>query len=211
MQIGGWKKAVLGILATLLLGALGSGLWDVALKPGGYWFWHAVLTAVTFGSRYLRDQVYLEAAKGNHEAFARHSSRVLGLFLGFLSGVITSLMVFVLRRLKPDKERETTKPESSQRHPKLLRYPAAFILLFMVYLLAAFLVEDLKVGTANEAYTYFRQSMNICRPYISEHEAQLLESRFAALRTREEYIGITDEMKQIAGSNHLNLPDFKPW
>jgi hypothetical protein len=206
----GWKSVVLWILVTILLGAVGSGLWEIALKPGGYWSWHAVLTAATFGSKFLKDQVYLEAAKGNHEAIARHSTRILYWFLGMASGAVTSVVVITMRSLRADEE-------SPQRTPTLwtnqrfIRYSMSLMILLLVYSMGAFFVQDLKVNTANELYTYFEQSLNICRPNLSEHQEQVLRSRYSALRTKDEYMQITNELKQIASSNHLNLPEFTPW
>jgi hypothetical protein len=46
---------------------------------------------------------------------------------------------------------------------------------------------------------------------IVDHEAQMLESRYAAIRGRADYIIIVNDLKRIADSNHLKLPDFDPW
>jgi hypothetical protein len=80
MRLSGFRKIALGLLGTILLGALGSGLWDLALKPGGRWLNEVFLTAVTLGSDYLKDQVYAEAARGYHEAAAADSYELLILF-----------------------------------------------------------------------------------------------------------------------------------
>lgn len=58
------NKIVATIVGTLVLGALGSGLWDVVVKPGGRWMGRAILTAATLGSSGVKDAVYREAAKG---------------------------------------------------------------------------------------------------------------------------------------------------
>ena len=79
---------------TILLGAVGSGLWELTLRPGGYWIGHTVLTAATLASKFLRDQVYLEAAKHSHEAVAEHVSSVLGAIWGAIFGVSISYILF---------------------------------------------------------------------------------------------------------------------
>jgi hypothetical protein len=212
MQISGWKKAILGIFATIILGALGSGLWELGLRPGGYWFWHSVLTAATFGSKVLKDQVYLEAAKGNHEGAAQHSMLILCLFLavgfGILSGVVVSDR---LRRNYAKGEVSAMNRNIALLGPKVIGYLEWVILIGGLFQFGASTAGQLKLSAANDAYTYFRQSLDICRPYMTDHQTQLLESRFAALRTRDEYISITNDIKQVAATDNLLLPDFHPW
>lgn len=214
MQIAGWKKITLGILATIVLGALGSGLWELALKPGGYWIWHGLLTAATFGSKALKDQVYMEAAKGNHEAAAQLSFRVLGWFLFAACGALASYLLDALRLVNA-KDTEASDSDkaisSSPKRRKSLRSAILGILVLTCFILVSFSIQQMEVGAANQAYTYFRQSITICRPYITEHQAEMLNSRFAAVRTRKEYIEITDDLKQIAVANHVKLPEFTPW
>jgi hypothetical protein len=70
MQVTGWKRWGLGLVGTIVVGALGSGVWDLALKPSAQWMGQLVLTAVTLGSGAMKDQIYREAAKGFHEAAA---------------------------------------------------------------------------------------------------------------------------------------------
>jgi hypothetical protein len=150
--------------------------------------------------------VYLEAAKGSHEAAAQESARILGWFLFFLAGAVIQLGLVILGRLKPNE------PGLSSRNGQwALRSGVIALILAMLFILGNFTVLDLEVSASNQAYTYFRQSLDICRPYISEHDSQVFESRFAAIRTRDEYVGITDDLKRIAAPNRLSLPDFKPW
>jgi len=47
MNLSLWKKVVLGIVGTIVLGAFGSGLWDVGLKPVGQWLGRAILDVAT--------------------------------------------------------------------------------------------------------------------------------------------------------------------
>lgn len=58
---------ILAILGTIVLGALGSGLWEVLVKPGLAWAGGAVLTISTLGLDSLRDQIYADVAIGSYE------------------------------------------------------------------------------------------------------------------------------------------------
>lgn len=196
---------------TILLGALGSGLWEIAVKPGGSWFWHLILTAATFGSEYLKDRVYLEAARGNHEVVAQHAANMVQLMVFAVSG---GAMGLGLAALKVSKRREMSAAvlgDANLLSGSFWRYGLWAVLLFILFLMAEFTVEDLKAKAANQAYTYFRQSVDICRPYLTNSQVQLFESRYAALRTKHEYTELTNELEQVASANKLRLPDFTPW
>ena len=93
-----------------------------------------------------------------------------------------------------------------------LYFRALYILELLLFLLIGmFLIQSLKIMQANGAYTFFSQSMTICRPYIEEREAQMLASRFAGIQRRADYIEIIDELRRIATSKQRQLPDFQPW
>ncbi len=213
MQISRWRKTVFWLSASVFVGALGSGLWELALKPGGHWLGQLILTGATLGSRLIKDQIYMEAAKGNHEAIARHSTSILYWGFGLACGALTGGLLGASRLRSPKGPGQENQAERAS--PSRWRLPArgyAFIVLSgLLFSTASFLVGSLKVEVANDAYTFFSQSLAICRPYISDHEARLLESRFAAIRGRDDYIGVINDLGRIAASNQLKLPDFKPW
>ena len=59
--------AMLALLRTIVVGALGSGLWEILFKR-----WYGVSTRTvqrifTFGVTALRDTIYLEAARGQYD------------------------------------------------------------------------------------------------------------------------------------------------
>lgn len=58
---------LLSIVATIILGAIGSGLWEIAFKPIGKKLSSAVFTIITFGAKRARDNIYKAAAKGHHD------------------------------------------------------------------------------------------------------------------------------------------------
>ena len=61
------KKKILWLVGTLLVGALGSGLWEAGIKPGMLWFGTLMLDLGTLGLSSLRDGMYTDAAKGTYE------------------------------------------------------------------------------------------------------------------------------------------------
>ena len=70
----------------LLLGALGSGVWEV-LRPGFVWFGALMLDLGTLGLKSLVDGMYEEVARGPYERAA------LNLF-AMLTGMVIGLSTF---------------------------------------------------------------------------------------------------------------------
>jgi hypothetical protein len=230
VKIGRVKRTILAGVGAITLGAIGSGLWDVIVKPSGHWAGNAILTASTLGSARVKDQMYLEAAKGYREGASLATLEML------TSVLIVSPFPFIFWTIKArtefrraissaaarDTERNSARSEnampSSVNKYRFLRkrIERKFMILYgLIVLLFIFIGADfisiLKVAQANRAYGFFSQSMSICRPYIDERQAQILASRYAGVRSRADYLKITDELRQIASSNHLLLPDYKPW
>jgi hypothetical protein len=221
MKISGWKKIALGALGTILLGALGSGLWDAALKPGGQWIGRSILTAATFGSSVVKDAVYREAAKGLHEGSALASYGLLIVYLCGVCGAFTGLIHGKLRS-KVDEMLDETDPVvlkqkiiSLKRRRAILekqfRVVGITTVVSLLLILGIEFTSYLKLVQANLAYTFFAQSMKICRPYIDDHQAQTIESRFASIHGRSDYIAVTNDIRHIADMNRRKLPEYTPW
>jgi len=58
----GNKRAVLAVIGAIILGAIGSGLWEMIAKPGLSSLGRLFLTLVTFGSESARNNAYADAA-----------------------------------------------------------------------------------------------------------------------------------------------------
>src|SRR5438093_12386009 len=63
------RKTTLGcgaVLGTIVLGAIGSGVWEMVARPGVSKFGHFVLFLFTFGSQRLKDVAYAAASLDPH-------------------------------------------------------------------------------------------------------------------------------------------------
>jgi 4-hydroxybenzoate polyprenyltransferase len=70
MNIKSLSKKLLWLLGMILIGALGSGLWEGFLKQSLMWVGTFILDIATLGLNSLRDGMYLDAAKGTYERTA---------------------------------------------------------------------------------------------------------------------------------------------
>ena len=238
-----WRRWVLGGIGTIVLGAIGSGLWERALGPALNLFGRAILTVATLGSTAAKDQIYTTAARGYHEASDQQMlifltsliliSAFLPLWWRLLRAYLSRAYLSrdqrpqeLLKRIKAIKalpeaartagmyeelnliEKEVDTLEQTWKTSRRITYGFQLLTIFS----AAYLfINDLLLIEANAALTFFSQSITICRPYMDERRTEMLQSRFASIHNRGDYISVTDQLRHIASSNHLELPEFHPW
>lgn len=229
MFLGFEKKKGFALAAAVGLGVLGSGAWEVVVKPGGQWLGRAVLTGVSLGSTTIRDGVYREAAKGLHEA---GSLALLSFTIGFLLAVpfvtLFTLLHFQKRFREISRivgsgapeanespetklEKRKTKREDLQRQANVL-LKWSFLLLIPLFVTIGFVsVTTLQLFIANDTFVYFRQALQVCKPTLTESQAETFQSRFASVRDKNDYVVLIKDLRVVANSHHLLLPDFNPW
>jgi hypothetical protein len=185
------------------------------------------LTVTTFGSRTVKNQIYVECAKGPHEAAA---IALLSLFGGAITvaPIIFAAETLNLRRRartiadqlgalergeKLDVEDQSiAELKARLRRVDRQRVGVLYPLLFTFFVLVGFVgVDFLKIVRANQSYSFYSQSMTICRPYLDDRRAELLASQFAMVRSRDDYMNVIQQLRQVADANHLQLPNFSPW
>jgi hypothetical protein len=230
LNLTGWKKVILGVIATIILGAIGSGVWDLVGKDVSQWLGRLILSAATLGSSAVVNSVYREAAKGFHEATALEQFSLVtivvfsgvGGVLAFFSGkskgrreAKKEVREFedALGDLSPNEKMVRIKSRIDKLDRKLDRSLLQLRLLticFVVLLASSTAFDYIKLSQANSTATFFRQSVAICAPYMSEHDRLSLESQFASMRSKAEFLGILEHLRGIAGANHRQLPDFTP-
>lgn len=63
----------------------------------------------------------------------------------------------------------------------------------------------------NKAITNFEQTLKIVSPVLSQSERLEAESRFARMRTRQDYVDLLATLNQDAKRGALEIPGFEPW
>lgn len=89
-------KIIVGVIATIILGAIGSGLWERFLGPTLDWLTKASIGTIARGYGSYRDLIYASAAKGFHEA---HSLALYTLVIGFLPMAYLLLLLYILQKI----------------------------------------------------------------------------------------------------------------
>jgi hypothetical protein len=190
------KKSSFVIIATVLLGALGSGFWEVALRPFLAWSASILLDVATLGLTTLRDGIYVDVAKGSYE---RASLMTLSVLFGLLSGVVT---VVGLGILWPPKTPPTT--EKAKRSKWLPFLAALAITIF-------FIIQSVRVTYIIRASNYLSQLERIVAPFVTDNQMKTFASRVASIRSRADFVAVSKEMEQIVKSKNVQPPEFSAY
>lgn len=92
------KKAILGVIAALIVGGLGNGVWEYVFEPAFTWSLAGILNIATLGVQSFKDDLYGEIAKGFHE----ESSLSLANSLYYWVGYAVAFGLFLLTRKTKD-------------------------------------------------------------------------------------------------------------
>ena len=193
------KKKLLWLAGTLLLGALGSGLWEALIKPGMLWFGTLMLDLGTLGLSSLRDGMYTDVAKGSYE---RAGVMLLSMATGLLCGFLMAPLVFgFLLRSRDEAGRPTSAiVRVMRKNWALVAIPLIFAMIFFVHLF--------RVSYVVRAANFAEQLLRITSPYVSDQERELHQSELAQVSTREEYVLLVSKLSRIAKQNNASVPEF---
>jgi hypothetical protein len=187
-------KVVLGILATLLVGALSNGLWEI-MKPGLTWVVSGTLDIATLGLATSRDAIYVDVA---HGTFERASEQVFSTLIGILMAIsIFGLMI------RLHKAKSKSQPDAGAQSEAL-----GGIYFFSATVLMVLFVLDVRLIYIVRASNHMEQMQRVVAPYIDEPTRLLYSSRFASMQSRAEYLSLQSELAAIARANHVHVPDF---
>ncbi|TNC85051.1 MAG: hypothetical protein CSH37_09045 [Thalassolituus sp.] len=207
---------IFSIVSALVLGALGSGLWDIAFKPLFKKLGDVLFSVLTLGISKAKDSVYLEAAKGNKEQGGMYVARHLA---GIMSGFLIASCVLFLEAPQQVQESHdvavscqsvTDKKEmiSCVRAINLEKIKTLESLMVVYVPLALFVAVilmygSLWMGAVNRVVTDYNQYMIICRPYLSEEDFLYINKDYALMKNKKEFDLIMEKIKEVAEKNDI--------
>jgi hypothetical protein len=189
------KQKLLILAGALLVGALGSGLWEVALKPSLMWVATLVLDIATLGMNSLRDGLYLDVAKGSYE---RASLMSMSLLFGLFSGTVIGATLVRLSRNK--RKEETTSANRVTRKWIFMGFSVSMSI-FLV-------IQVFRVSYIIRASNFLDQLERMVSPYVTENQLKTFDSRIARMKSRDEYLAISSELTTAIKSQGFEPPTF---
>ncbi len=203
--------------AAILAGAVGAVIWEVVLKPVTIWLSGLLMTLGTLGIASLRDNIYIEVARGLHED---PSITLVAMALGVL-GVLLFMLVrgSVVKSTdppdfepansdRPDHRLERIWQRTTAPNPSgLLR--KALVTNVVLFIVCTILLS--RLFYINRAIVYFRQCFDAATPYLSEQEEEEILGQFSSMQTRAEFIAVTARLEHVAHEHGKRTPEFTFW
>lgn len=207
------------IIITILLGAVGSGLWDAALKPYGAKFTNFLYSVVTFNLKKTRDRDYESAAMGHHELPSLYI--LLFLLLIMIVPLFIGPSLYFISSKFPEisaVEGSECKSSASEERKACLRLAiksnAETALLYLtipsIFLSLIIFRKFHSINKSNLIVTYFYQSLKSIRPLIDENKYNIYEQQFSLMRTEEDFNKLIAEIHECMLKNNLSSPNYKP-
>jgi hypothetical protein len=199
---------ILGVIGSLIVGALGSGLWSEVFAPVGSRVARGLMWLLTLGMSSARDSIYERAGGG----FSERPSVILLSILG-MTIFYFPLVLLVSRYLLPGfvrRSRDTASDDLARKLARLRRI-TFYLTLAMCFLGAIVFVQTLFVGYTNTVVTRFNQQLAVATPYLTPDQRNVLLARFALIKSRQDFVALLDELNEVARSHGQPASSFSPW
>jgi hypothetical protein len=207
-----WKKVVFTIVGTLILGAIGSGLWERLFDPAYVWIRDGILNLATFGIRSLKNEMYQNVARGIHQEaaifvmmMATASIATLAISIGLI------ILVGGRRRLVSSAD-----DFSSKKKGRLVSIvdrlfnSRAMAILVILYAVMIFFV-GYRINYCDLAIIHYNQVRAIIKPLVAVGAVDVFDAEFAQITSSEEYKRLIQKMERIAQDRGQRVPDFQAW
>jgi hypothetical protein len=195
------SKWTLALLGTIVLGAIGSGVWDVVFKPFFSWIAEILLNVATLGLAAIRDEMYVEIAKGTYErAGVALLSMFSGMVFAFFVAITLSLLIF--SRMPPSDVKSAFLKSNNRQN-------LTFVFTLFCGLVAGFiLISNIRMIYIVRAANHIGQLQRVIAPFIDGEQRLSIASRVAQISSRNDYEMIINELTSIARKNNVRIPTF---
>lgn len=219
-------KGIGWLLGTIFVGALGSGVWQSLLGPALHVSTRWLLDVASLGLRSYKDGVYQQIAVDNQPRVDVATLYMVTFLYGSLTIVAFSYAFAQLQSFFQRTERMSgntpepamTTPESfrqeleavvkSLRRTRLVGY--ACMLLFAVFLVNQS-VNMARLSYVNSADAHYHHVLRIASPYLEAHEQAQVESDFAQVSSRDDYVRLLSRLESECKAHGRTFPKFDPW
>jgi hypothetical protein len=211
---------VVGIVGTLLLGALGSGLWEFVLRDIIVWAGNITLTFISSIWGGYVDLLHRDIGKLHQDLFTVPLFAIVVVFIEFAPWV---MIVGLLRRTSKLKvrltENDTNETVISEQWPekvdsiskdvadirkKILRIlvPLAVLITF------SYAISAWQLTYTRSAANWAERSTEILLPYVTQQEYMKLRSDLRAIEDAEHFYKFEKQLQDFAAKASIKLPAF---
>lgn len=201
-------------IGTVILGAIGSGVWDVLAKPGLSSLGRLFLSILSFGSTRVRDYAYENAALDPYPMPAVLLSGALAGAMLVIGTLFVMLTLAALRTKNDEvKSGHDTNEANSSRISKQIsvRRRVLVAVTIMLSLIIVELYVSLAISVAVSLKRTFESNILICSPLLSTPEEKRFRAQFAAIRTKTDYEALDASFRSLCTSRGARLRELSLW
>lgn len=197
---------ILGLLGSILIGALGSGVWEYLLKPLLSYGLNLILDLSTLGIESFKNDIYLSIAEGFSE---KNSLNIYNFITTLYFGFIFSIYLLLLKKSKSQKEEVTKNNEKDYPSEKRKRlYLFTFLIIFLLIITS---IQNIKLQYINNSIIHYYQLTNIAAPYVSNEDIKSFNSKFSLIKNKNDYEKVINDLYIILKNNNLELKKRNIW
>jgi uncharacterized membrane protein YczE len=190
-------KIGFGIVATVLLGALGSGLWEMVLYPCLKYISRVVNNGISLVFTSYADSIYKSATK-----LANHSSPSLILLFVFFSLLIISIVVSGYHLTLLQDGRKLKRYVQLTTGNKFFFYGTVMLYAFVIGSIS----REFEITTIR---SYSLRQMEILRPYAGEKEYHLMLSNYLRIKSKKDFKTFNDSIMHHAKTHDIKLDNLR--
>lgn len=202
-------KKLFSLLSVILIGAIGSGVWDLFLKNFIYQAGGALVKIASSFHQGYSDRLYKYV--GNQFDGLLHLPSYLIVSLIVMSPLI-AYVFFTIQINRTKKETEEENKLEIFILKQIFEHPTRFkIAIIIPFLLSSLPYIDLLIvsSTNDRAIRTIEQRLDIVRPYIAQAKYYELISNFRLVENRDSLQKLITQTDQIANEQNIKLPELK--
>ncbi len=190
---GGGQRRLMLLVKTLFIGALGSGVWELLLRDSFGWFRLRVLDVLSFGISALYVGTYTRVGSAEQGQISLLGYLLLTwLFVVFGASEIQNLLGLGLRT-----------PSG--------RKTVCLCLSLYILMSGCMVGQSARAVYIRDAKAHYQVLLDVCAPFMDDHEYKLKKSKFAQVRSRADYDEVVESLEEIARSNNQYFRPFARW
>jgi hypothetical protein len=204
-----------GLIVAVLLGAIGSGIWELLIKPSIKFLVSVSVSGIASIFNGYLDMVYRTVSRNPFDTF----DFVLSLFLicMCLPWVLMFSHWILLKDDLEDIESPDDQDESEEcakdnliSEIKGMQRSVTHKMIPVLIIATVLLWLPISVSIySRSAAIFLERSIEIVAPYISEQERLGLRARFRSIETASDFFQLEESLRLLADKHSAELPEFE--
>ena len=224
-QVRTWALWLLGaIVVKILASSLSDSLVMPALHTVSRW----VLDIASLGLASYKNGVYKQIA-ADDQSVAPYNAYLAGTLIFVTMIATAAIYTFHLSSVnRRQAERASRAPSGAPPNPepqiaddalnrrflktvRVLRFMAYFFAVYVGLSVASQFISVTRVSYETSAQAHYHQVLRIVSPYLEPREQTQVESDFAQIGSREDYVRLLSRLESQCKAHDRTVPKFDPW